>query len=151
MKKNDLDLNYFNTLKENQCFDLCTSGKCKADCCGCVQMLENYFRVLMKYIPKDTEYKIHRWKENGDYWVKPVTLNYKCVFLTSGNTCAIYKSHLRPDICKDFGTDPTEPLKACMHINEDKIDIIKEFAKTKLEQLKSAGNPIAKDILDNLE
>lgn len=142
---------YFNTLKENQCHELCSSGKCKADCCGCIDMLESYFKLLKKYIPLSKEYKIHKYKHNGYKYVKPVTLDYKCVFLSEENSCLIHDSHLRPKICQEFGMDPTEPLKACMHINEESAEIIQEFAKTQLERLKDQGNPLAKDILDGLQ
>jgi hypothetical protein len=105
---------------------------------------------LKKHIPVSKEYKIHKYKHNGYTYVKPVTLDYKCVFLNSSNTCSIYKSHLRPKVCQEFGMDKTEPLKACMHINEDSADIIQEFARTQLEHLRNQGNPLAKDILDGL-
>jgi hypothetical protein len=138
---------YFNTLQENQCHELCSSGKCKADCCGCVSFLEVAFKKLKKLIPEGTEYFLTKTKENGFTYVKPVTPNFKCVFLTKNHSCAIYNSHLRPSYCKRFGEDKVEPLYACTYINEEMKDEIQEFAKTYLAQQAGNGNPVAKRIM----
>lgn len=142
---------YFNTLKENQCHELCTSGKCKADCCGCVSFLEAHFRILKKLIPDNKEYFPVKTKENGFTYIKPVTPNFKCVFLTDSHTCAIFGSHLRPAYCKRFGEDPSEPLYACVHINEECRKEIEEFAQVYLQGLANQGNPVAKSMLKSSE
>ena len=139
--------NFFNTLKENQCNEFCQSGKCKADCCGCVNILEAHFKLLKKFIPDNKEYFPVKLKENGFTYIKPMTKNFKCVFLTDSNSCAIYGSHLRPSYCKRFGEDAKEPLYACIHINEEMKSEIEEFSKIYLQQQADLNNPIAKKLL----
>jgi hypothetical protein len=138
---------YFNTLQENQCHELCSSGKCKADCCGCASLLESSFKRLKKFIPDNTEYHLVKTKENGFVYVKPVTPNFKCVFLTKDCSCSIYNSHLRPEYCKRFGEDASEPLYACTYINEEMKEEIQEFARLYLAQQARNGNPVAKHVL----
>lgn len=132
----------FNTLEENQCHKLCSSGTCQADCCGCVSMREAYFKRLKKLIPTGTEYKVFTYKENGETYVKPITLNHKCVFLTKQNACIIHDSHLRPELCKRFGEDKLEPLFACIHINQEVKDEIEGFQQAYLSMCKQEGNPL---------
>lgn len=138
---------YFNTLKENQCKNLCSSGKCHADCCGCVNILESHFKSLKKFIPEDKEYYPVKFKEDGYVYIKPMTKNYKCIFLNKDNSCSIYHSHLRPSICKRFGEDATEPLFACTYINEEMKSEIEEFSRLYLQQQAAQNNPIAKTLI----
>lgn len=144
------EIEYFNTLVENQCRDLCTSGKCNADCCGCVSFPERHFMMLKKLIPESKEYFPAKVKEGQDTYIKPITKDCKCVFLTNKNTCAIHNSHLRPAVCKRFGEDRIEPLFACTHINQDLAEEINEFGRVYLENQANAGNSVASRILDKL-
>jgi hypothetical protein len=134
---------YFKTLCEGQCKELCTSGKCKADCCECMMFLESHFKILKKFIPKGKVYYLHAYKDNGDRYVKPFTDDEKCVFLTSDNLCAIHDSHLRPELCRRLGMDGTNALFACHHINEEFKELIDEYKISYLEYLARSGNPIA--------
>jgi hypothetical protein len=142
---------YFNTLQENQCHELCSSGTCKADCCGCVSFLEGHFKTLKKFIPDGAEYHLTKIKENGYAYVKPVTPNFKCVFLNKDHSCAIYNSHLRPDYCKRFGEDKSEPLYACTYINQEMKAEIEAFAKLYLAQQAGAGNPVAQHMMKQID
>lgn len=142
--------NYFNTLSNGECLDLCNSGKCNADCCGCVNILESHFKRLKKFIPEGKEYFLAKVKDNGDDYVKPITSNYKCVFLTDSNSCSIYNSHLRPEVCRRFGCDSREPLFACVHINQELKSEIEDFQKEFLKSQTSMGNSVAKSILTEL-
>lgn len=142
------DKNFFNTLEEGQCKGLCDSGKCSAECCGCVNIYEPYFRRLKHLIPDGKEYYPVKIKEGTETFIKPMTKNFKCVFLSDSNSCLIYNSHLRPEYCKRFGEDPTEPLFACTHINPETKEVIEDFCKTYLEGAANAGNVIAKHLLD---
>lgn len=140
---------YFSILEENQCKNLCSSGKCNADCCGCVNILEAHFKKLKKFIPDGKEYYPVKFKDpiDGCVYIKPMTQNYKCVFLTDSNACSIYYTHLRPSICKRFGEDKTEPLFACLHVNEEMKNEIEEFQRLYLQQQANQSNPIAKTLL----
>lgn len=139
---------FFNTISEEQCHQFCQSGKCKADCCGCVSLLESHFRILKKLIPVDKEYFLYKYKESDGFnYVKPITPNYKCVFLSESNSCSIHESHLRPAICRRYGSDEVEPLYTCMYVNEEFKDIIQDFAKVYLQKQTSNGNVIASHIL----
>jgi hypothetical protein len=134
------------------CKKLIAEGKCNADCCGNASMLLQYFKVLKKHISPDKEYKTHTFKSGSDVYVKAITPDFKCVFLDENLSCKIHSSHFRPEICKNFGCNATEPLLACTHINEDKKEIIQEFIKTYLQALSANGNPLAKaQVLDKSE
>lgn len=143
---------YFNTLEEGQCCELCKSGVCHADCCGCVSILEGHFKILKKFIPDGTEYTPIRHKgDDGMDYIKPITKSFKCVFLSKTNNCLIYKSHLRPEICKKFGEDKTEPLFACVHINPEAKKELEEFARTYLQKQSLQQNPMATHILNVMD
>lgn len=129
---------YFNTLEAGECKKLCSSGACNADCCGCVPILEGYYKKLKKFIPDSKEFtEIHFTDENGYSYIKPFTSNFKCVFLSDSNECLIYNSNLRPDICKRYGEDPREPLFACVHINKEVQSEIEQFCSLYLESKKN--------------
>lgn len=138
---------YFNILRPDECSLLCSSGKCKAECCGCVDFLEHDFRQLRKFIPDGVKYEEYKLKIGGNTYVKPLTENCKCVFLSKENSCLIYNSRLRPVYCKRFGEDRTEPLFACVHINEELTEYIDEFSRLYLLNQMQNGNPIAAEIL----
>lgn len=142
---------YFRTLSEGQCKEFCTSGKCQADCCGCVPFPKQYFKALKKLIPAGNTYSPYEYRDrlNGFSYIKPLTKNGKCVFLTSENLCAIYGSHLRPQMCRNFGMDASNPLTACVHINEEFKDLIEEYGHAYLDYLASTGNSIASHIKRN--
>ena len=150
-KNQDSTLDFFNTLKENQCNELCQSGKCNADCCGCVNILESHFKLLKKLIPDNKKYYPIKIKDEGFTYIKPITENCKCVFLTDSNSCAIYNSHLRPSVCKRYGEDSKEPLFACIHINKEMEAEITEFCQTYLQRQASSGNLMASHILKSLD
>lgn len=141
----------FNTLKEGECEQFVSSGQCHGDCCGCVTFNERHFMQLKKFIPRDKEYFATKTKENGVAMVKPVTPNYKCVFLGKDSKCIIYNSHLRPQFCKDFGCNSKEPFYACPHINKEYKNELEEFAKIYLQAQSKAGNPLAMHILAQLQ
>ena len=137
----------FNTLCDGQCKELCESGICKADCCGCISFREAFFKRLKHLIPDGKEYHLIPYKDKGEDYVKPMTLNGKCVFLSDTNSCVIYGHHLRPDFCKRFGEDKHEPLVACTHINQEFKEVIQEFYKVFLQGQAQRGNSIARDML----
>lgn len=134
----------FNT--NPNCIELIKQGKCKADCCGVVPILEQYWRILKKYA-QTNDYKIFKFKHNGNTYIKALTKDFKCVFLNSECLCSIHNSHLRSEICKIYGYDNKEPLLACPHINEDKKDYIAQYADEKLIQLAKMADPAAVELL----
>ena len=135
----------FNT--NPNCVELIKSGKCNADCCGVVPILENYWKVLKKYA-QTNDYKIFKFKYNRDTYIKAITKNFKCVFLNSENLCVIHNHHLRSWVCKIFGTDEKQPLLACPHINEDKKDYISNCADTVIQKLANMGEPASVELLN---
>ena len=134
----------FNT--HPNCVELIKQGKCKADCCGVVPIMENYWKILKKFAVRK-DYKIFKFKYCGDKFVKALTSDFKCVFLKDDFSCAIHNSNLRSDVCKKYGLDENEPLLACPHINEDKKDFISDYADNKLKQLAKMADPAAVEYL----
>jgi len=135
----------FNT--NPNCTELIRQGKCKADCCGCVPLSEGYWKRLKKYA-QTQDYKIFKFKHNGEKFIKAITKDFKCVFVKADFTCAIHHSHLRSDVCKKYGHDETEPLLACPHINEDKKDFIAEYADKAIKNLAKKADPVALEYLN---
>lgn len=135
----------FNT--NPNCVELIKTGKCKADCCGVVPILENYWKVLKRHA-QTNEYKIFKFKYNRDTFIKALTKDFKCVFLNSENLCAIHNHHLRSQICKIFGTVENQPLLACPHINEDKKDLISNYADNVIKKLANMGEPASVELLN---
>ena len=129
------------------CTEFIKSGVCNADCCGCVPMLEGYFKVLKKFIPSDKKYEKTTFKIDGQKWVKALSPDFKCAFLDKNNFCTIHNSHLRPDVCKKYGSSKIEPLLACPHINEDKKQYISDVADKTLARLVDINDPIALEML----
>lgn len=124
----------FNT--NPNCTELIKSGKCKADCCGCVPIPERYWQRLKKLV-RDKEYKQMPFTTpNGQKWVAAVSKDLKCVFLDSECKCLIYKSPMKPPICNQYGLNSTETLLACPHINEDKKQLISDCADKKMDALR---------------
>lgn len=147
--ENSCPKEYFNTLRPGECDLLCSSGRCNADCCGCVDFLESDFHKLKKFIPDNTVYYPHLFQsEDGSICVKPITKNFKCVFLSKENSCLIYDSTARPAYCKRFGEDKVQPLFACIHINPEMKAEIEEFARLYLANQTQDGNILAKTILE---
>lgn len=136
---------FFNT--NPNCAEIIKQGKCKADCCGCVPMYERYWERLKKYA-QTSDYKLLKFKRNGTKFINAVTKNFKCVFLKTDYSCAIYHSHLRSDICKKYGTNETESLLACPHINEDKAGFIFQYTDKTLKQLAKIPDPAAIELLN---
>lgn len=129
------------------CVEMIKQGKCKADCCGVVPIYESYWKLLKKHA-QTQDYTIFKFKHQGIKYIKALTKDFKCVFLNSDNLCAIYKSHLRSEICKIYGHDPNEPLLACPHINEDKKDYIADYANNKVKQLAKMADPAALELIN---
>lgn len=141
-----------NVLEEGQCKELCQSGACNADCCGCVSFLESHFKALKKFIPDENqEYYLEKYKDNGFKYVKPLTKNQKCVFLNKNNSCSIHHSHLRPNYCKCFGEISTNPMSACIHINKDVEKELAEFRYYFLLKEARNGNEVAKFTLEQFK
>lgn len=135
----------FNT--NPNCQELIKSGKCKADCCGCVPLNEGYWKILKKYA-QTNEYIIFRFKHNGEKFIKAITKDFMCVFVKPDFSCAIHHSHLRCEVCKIYGTDKNEPLLACPHINEDKQDFISQYSDNKIKELMRMSDPAAIEFLN---
>lgn len=74
----------FNT--NPNCVELIKQGKCKADCCGVVPIMENYWKILKKFAVRK-DYKIFKFKYCGDKFVKALTNDFKCVFLKDDFSC----------------------------------------------------------------
>lgn len=128
------------------CVELIKQGKCKADCCGVVPIYEPYWKRLKKYaLTKD--YEIFKFKYQGETFVKALTKEFKCVFLSPDYKCAIHNSPLRSEVCKKYGLDDNEPLLACPHINEDKKDFISDYADNKIKELAKMADPAALELL----
>lgn len=140
---------YFNILRPGECDLLCSSGRCKADCCGCVSFPEKDFKKLKKFIPDDAEYYEYRFACDDVDHIKPMTANFKCVFLSKTNSCLIHDSALRPEYCKRFGEDRVQPLFACVHINQEMKAEIEEFARLYLESLAEENNAVIKAISES--
>ena len=129
------------------CLELIKSGKCKADCCGVVPILEQYWKRLKKYA-QTNDYTIFKFKYKGDTFIKALTKNFKCVFLNSDNLCSIHDHHLRSEVCKIFGFNEKEPLLACPHINENKKDYISNYADDFIKKLANTGEPASIEYLN---
>lgn len=123
------------------CQDLIKSGTCKADCCGPVPLLANYWRILKQYA-QTKEYEITKVKDRFGDVVVAITKSGNCVFLKQDYSCAIYKSHLRPEICSMFGNNSNEPLLACKHINPDKVSLIDNAANDLLDDYKKIAGMV---------
>lgn len=130
----------FNTCPN--CQELIKQGKCKADCCGCVPIYANYWKLLKKYI-QTNDYTLFKFTRCGQKYVNAITKDFKCVFIKDDFSCAIHHSHLRSDICQKYGLDENEPLLACPHINEDKIDLISNYTDKTMNKLRGLAGPCA--------
>ena len=79
-----------------------------AGCCGCIPIKKELF---IKHIDK-VQREIVEMIPIGRDEVFPRTEDFKCVFLTNENKCAIYED--RPNVCRDFGTNPgNNPALMC--------------------------------------
>lgn len=108
---------------------------------------ESYWKKLKKYAQTE-DYKLFKFKHNGDKFVKAITKDYKCVFIKEDFSCAIHNSHLRSWVCKKFGLDESEPLLACPHINEDKKDFLANYTDKKIKELARMADPAAIEYLE---
>lgn len=118
------------------CRELIKKGVCKADCCGVVPMeYRKFLQVKSKAYIKDFE--LRKFKTMKIEYCVAIPEDFKCVFLNRETfECEIYNSPRKSEICRKFGTSKTDPLLACVHINEDKKDIIEKVADNVLNDIK---------------
>ena len=129
------------------CKDLIQKGICKADCCGCVPIYAGYWERLKKYA-QTKNYKLFKFTHKGEKFIKPITEDFKCIFVKNDYSCAIHHTKLRPDVCIKFGTDKKEPLLSCPHINKDKQKYILEAEKNIINKLAGKGDKCAKELIN---
>ena len=84
------------------CQKLCSTGKCKNDCCGPAPVLAWEIDLINKYIEKNKLDlpKVEKNKLLG-IALTPTDFSLKCRYIKK-RKCAIYE--VRPAICRIFGT-----------------------------------------------